>query len=135
MHIQYKQEIFVVTIPSGDEYFTKLYMDGFSFARVNGVWKHYTGGNLSETNPIDNEEFCNVLEERFQNIQKRYIIIEKAINIATELFPTDIEIEAEAESRYPVNTHMTPNNSPYVGSKITFTHGINWLKLYMTNKQ
>ncbi|MBK7362651.1 MAG: hypothetical protein IPJ01_10185 [Micavibrio sp.] len=54
-------------------------------------------------------------------------------NEALERFPsvllnldTDIEklAEKEAECRYPVLTHSTPDNSPYVGSKITFKHGV-----------
>lgn len=35
-------------------------------------------------------------------------------------------IENEAECRYPVATHIFPNDSPYVGSKKTFIHGINY---------
>jgi len=32
--------------------------------------------------------------------------------------------EKEAECRYPVLTHSNPKNSPYVGTKQTFKHGV-----------
>ena len=32
--------------------------------------------------------------------------------------------EKESENRYPVLTHMDPNNSPYKGTKETFKHGV-----------
>jgi hypothetical protein len=59
--------------------------------------------------------------------------IRDAFNEALERFPsvqinndTDVEklAEKEAEGRYPVLTHSQPNNSPYVGSKETFKHGV-----------
>lgn len=59
--------------------------------------------------------------------------ITELFNEALERFPsvllnldTDIEklAEKEAEGRYPVLTHSQPNNSPYVGSKETFKHGV-----------
>jgi len=37
------------------------------------------------------------------------------------------EIDKEAESRYPVTTHESADDSPYVGSKKTFIHGVNWV--------
>lgn len=59
--------------------------------------------------------------------------ITEAFNEDLERFPsvqvnddTDVEklAEKEAEVRYPVLTHSKPDNSPYVGSKITFKHGV-----------
>jgi hypothetical protein len=40
--------------------------------------------------------------------------------------PKEIEekIDKESECRYPVKTHQSPDNSPYVVSQITFKHGI-----------
>jgi len=34
------------------------------------------------------------------------------------------DAEKEAEGRYPVLTHSNPKNSPYVGTKETFKHGV-----------
>ncbi len=36
---------------------------------------------------------------------------------------TEKIFEAEAEGRYPVETHQTPSASPYAGAKKTFMHG------------
>ena len=38
----------------------------------------------------------------------------------------DDVIEKEAEIRYPVLGHSSPNKSPYVGTKKTFKHGCNF---------
>ena len=35
-------------------------------------------------------------------------------------------IDEEAEGRYPVLTHNNPLVSPYIGSKKTFIHGVNY---------
>lgn len=41
---------------------------------------------------------------------------------------TDEMIEEEAESRYPVTRHISPESSPYVGAKKTFVHGAKWAR-------
>jgi hypothetical protein len=47
--------------------------------------------------------------------------------------------EKEAEGRYPVLTHSNPKNSPYVGTKQTFKHGVRfgakWQKERMYSEQ
>jgi len=134
MTIHNRKEIYMVSIVSGDEHFRKYDMDNRSYSRVNGVWKYNTGGSPLDWTDI-NKEQSKLLEEEFEVLQTRFVMIEKLINVAAKLFPTAIEIDTEAESRYPVKTHNYPNDSPYIQSKASFLYGINWLKQYIQTKR
>ncbi len=48
------------------------------------------------------------------------------MNPFIDIFPSEQEIDNEAECRYPVKKQMYPNNSPYEQSKLSFIHGVNW---------
>ena len=81
------------------------------------------------------EEIINIL----QVVRHTTSDIEKQADRICDLFdvsgslPTLNQIDDEAESRYPVNTHSNPKDTPYRGSKKTFIHGINWALNYITN--
>lgn len=49
-------------------------------------------------------------------------------------FPDNETILDEAEGRYPVKRHMTPDNSPYVGIQKTFIHGVRYALGYVADK-
>jgi hypothetical protein len=61
----------------------------------------------------------------FDTLAECFMALTDWFNKYTPSNYVDIEAlaEKEAEGRYPVLTHQTPDLSPYVGSKITFKHG------------
>jgi len=78
--------------------------------------------------PHNEKMHNNALEARTE-LEKRlqsYTDMDKIIS--------EEAIEKEAEGRYPVNTHSQPNNSPYVGSKKTFIHGIRYAMYELSAK-
>lgn len=70
MKINWKKEVYSVSIPKGDKYFQQYSMDNYTYARINGFWHGNTGGCELEWRKLNKKE-SKLLEDVFLNIVEK----------------------------------------------------------------
>jgi hypothetical protein len=68
MKINWKKEIYSITIKQGDANFKQYAMDNRSYARINGKWHLNSGGNELDFHRMGDEELTSLLEAEFQSM-------------------------------------------------------------------
>ena len=66
MKINWKKEVYSVSIPKGDTHFQQYSMDNRSYSRINGKWHVNTGGSELEWRRVNKKE-QELLEDVFKN--------------------------------------------------------------------
>jgi hypothetical protein len=93
-----------------------------------GQIKRYVDCVGCDRKPKQEPNFYEKLKEYFENTPREKVLEDWAKSAEFDNVSiggtVDEVAEKESESRYPVLTHRNPSDSPYVGSKQTFKHGV-----------